>query len=87
MREAATRHADLVMWIEPSERNMRTGSHRVMILSVWEQFSIGACNADRILTASIPRRQDCLRHLFCFQRDVTTAALTINAHQNFLVRL
>ena len=32
------------------------------------------------------RRQDCLRHL-CFQRDVTATALTVNAHQNFLVRL
>jgi hypothetical protein len=31
------------------------------------------------------RRQDCLRHLFCFQRDVTAAALTVNTHQNFLV--
>ena len=33
------------------------------------------------------RRQDCLRHLFRFERDVTAAALTVNTHQNFLVRL
>jgi len=35
----------------------------------------------------IPRRQDCLRHLLCFQRDVATSALAVGADQNFLVRL
>jgi hypothetical protein len=33
------------------------------------------------------RRQDCLHHLFCFQRDEPAAPLAVNAHQNFLVRL
>jgi len=35
MRETAADDGELTMWIEASEGNMPTNSHRAMIISVW----------------------------------------------------